>query len=475
MKPFTAACLGLVLILAGTNRAASQDAEPALILRSCAERTNPSNRAGAVRAMAKTGPEVATTFPALVALLGDKDNAVRLEAVRALGHILVHDEGNDTPTKGGPRRHLDVKARAAAVPALTEALKGPDQDVCFHAACALVQIEPANKAARAVLEEQLPTLLKLLKHDDRDGKLVAARALRHLGADAATAVPTLFRAEGLDKPTTAAVLEALEAIGPTAVPFLGKVLKEGDKHEREKAVAVLSRIGPSARDVVIPVLSEALTDGDVRMPAAIALRKLGPDHQPAVRILTAAAKDANKLVRRRALWALDRRAAVWVEVLKDKDKDCRLAADDVLRFDQPPYGSELAAEEHYRFVAAEALAGMGRTARDVIPDLTEALKDPNRDVRFYAACALVRIDSENKASVKLLVEELPNLVELLRADDGRRVIFAADVLGGMGAKAEPAVGALREVVAHPRQWAVPGLAAEEAIRKIKPEGGKPRR
>jgi hypothetical protein len=125
-------------------------------------------------------------------------------------------------------------------------------------------------------------------------------------------------------------------------------------------------------------------------------------------------------------------------------------------------------EEGYRFAAAEALVGVGPDAKAVVPDLIEALKDRNRSVRFYAACALAQIDPENKAAAAVLVGELPALIALLKDFDGRRVAFAADVLGCLGSKAEPAVPALREAVAHPRQWAVPGGAAMRALRKIRP-------
>jgi HEAT repeat protein len=330
------------------------------------------------------------------------------------------------------------ETKAVGVADLTEALKSSNRDVRFYTACTLVQIEPGNEAAHAVLKVELPALGKLLEAEDVESRVFAAKDLGCLGADAETAVPILFHTRPLAKRDAYAVTDALEAIGPAAVPFLSKALKEGDNPR--KVVGILARIGPKV------ILA----------------------HEVDVQALTEAVKDRNKEIRRAALLALGRPAAVWVEVLKDKDKDfCWEAAEALDYYRERGRAFTTGCEEYYRFAAAHALVTVGPDARTAVPALTEALKDTDRDVRFYAACALVQIQPENKAASALLLGELRALIKLLKDGDGRRVAFAADVVGCLGAKAEPAVPALREAVAHPRQWAVPGRAALRALMKIR--------
>jgi HEAT repeat protein len=361
-----------------------------------------------------------------------------------LGLSLIGPSANRAACQGPKSASAAVKrlphTRAAGVADLTEALKSSNRDVRFYTACALVQIEPGNEAAHGVLKAELSALGTLLQAEDVKSRVFAANVLRCLGADAEAAVPILFHGRPLAKSDAYAMRNALEAIGPAAVPFLSKALKERDNPR--KAVGILARIGP---EVILA-------------------------HEVAVQALTEAVKDRNKHIRRPALLALGRPAAVWVEVLKDTDNDFCWAAAEALDHYRECGRALLVGkrwEQYYRCEAARALVGVGPDAKAVVPDLTEALKDPNRDVRFYAACALIQIEPGNKAAAALLVGELPVLIELLKDGDGQRVAFAADVLGCLGAKAEPAVPALRDVVAHPRQWAVPGGAATGALMKIR--------
>src|SRR6266478_9592524 len=48
-----------------------------------------------------------------------------------------------------------------------------------------------------------------------------------------------------------------------------------------------------------------------------------------------------------------------------------------------------------RRLAAHALAEIGRTAREAVPALTEALRDSESFVRVWAAAALARVEPEN--------------------------------------------------------------------------------
>jgi HEAT repeats/HEAT-like repeat len=56
-----------------------------------------------------------------------------------------------------------------------------------------------------------------------------------------------------------------------------------------------------------------------------------------------------------------------------------------------------------RRLAAHALAEIGRTAREAVPALTEALRDSVSFVRVWAAAALARIEPENPDAILALV------------------------------------------------------------------------
>ena len=55
-----------------------------------------------------------------------------------------------------------------------------------------------------------------------------------------------------------------------------------------------------------------------------------------------------------------------------------------------------------RRLAAHALGEIGRTAREAIPALTEALRDPVSFVRMWAAAALARVEPENLDAIPAL-------------------------------------------------------------------------
>src|SRR5262249_48551504 len=55
-----------------------------------------------------------------------------------------------------------------------------------------------------------------------------------------------------------------------------------------------------------------------------------------------------------------------------------------------------------RRLGAHALGEMGRMAREAVPALTEALRDPVSFVRVWAAAALVRVEPENLDAIPAL-------------------------------------------------------------------------
>jgi HEAT repeat protein len=80
-----------------------------------------------------------------------------------------------------------------------------------------------------------------------------------------------------------AAADALGRMGPAAVPALIQALQNPDVSVRRKAVEVLGRVGPDAKDAV-PELVKLLDDPDedVRKSAARTLGRIGPPAQDAV-------------------------------------------------------------------------------------------------------------------------------------------------------------------------------------------------
>ena len=56
-----------------------------------------------------------------------------------------------------------------------------------------------------------------------------------------------------------------------------------------------------------------------------------------------------------------------------------------------------------RRLAAHALAEIGPAAREAVPALTKALRDPESFVRMWAAAALARVETENPDAIPVLV------------------------------------------------------------------------
>jgi HEAT repeat protein len=170
--------------------------------------------------------------------------------------------------------------------------------------------------------------------------------------------------------------------------------KTGDLVERQGAVWAYTEMGADA----VPFLAEALNDQQLtncRLWAAYALRKIGPDAKAAEPQLELALKDDVSYVRVEAagaLWAIsEHKAAIpaLIELLKNEDAGVR-------------------------YMAAESLERIGPKAKEAVPALTEALKDPGqasfssptateyKAISDEAAKALKNIDPEaaKKAGIK---------------------------------------------------------------------------
>ena len=191
LKPLSAAAALLVLtLLSLICRSAADDKEPvykgkplSAWVEQLADR-NATARQEAAEALGQIGPAAKPAVGALIAALGDADDAVRDAAAEALAVF-----GKD------------------AVGPLTAALK----------------------------------------HTDASVRRGAAAALGHMGPDARDAVPALIAMvkNDADSDVREAVVPALGSIGPdakAAAPALRDALTDKEQHIREAAAAALKRI-----------------------------------------------------------------------------------------------------------------------------------------------------------------------------------------------------------------------------------------
>jgi len=334
------------------------------------------------------GPAAARVSPALVRLLDDEDDEVRIRAIRALEHIrqedavpglirALKDENTDvrraaTTTIGW----FDGRAREA-VPALVEALKDENRDVRVNAIGALDSIFNVSEFD-SVAPDVIPLLLEALKDKNTSVRAHAAGALGGIGHKANVAVPALIEAlKDEEAEVRRSAAKALGRIGPgakEAAPVLIETLRDDDLGVRLKAIRALANVGLEAAEV-FPALGQQMKDedDDIRLSTIEALQDIGPAAKVAVPALMGALKDENERVRYRAAEALG--------AIGPDAKEAVLALIETLSSDsaQP------------RINAAKALGEIGPAAREAVPALIHALEDTESGVQSYSHWALEHI------------------------------------------------------------------------------------
>jgi HEAT repeat protein len=229
-------------------------------------------------------------------------------------------------------------------------------------------------------------------------------------------------------------------------------LQSDDYLERRKAALVLGVMGTKAKGA-IPALTAALQDeAEVRREAAFALSKIGPDAAPAIpAVIEAVAKEPGF---REDI--LERYAEILVG----------------LGPDAIPELAKALKHKHFgtRFCAANALARFGRKAKEAIPALIEALKDPTtqaaaRDVwlsSFFTrpdwmlfhqiAAALGEMGPDAHEAVPVMLAALQNGVGPVfnRGQPLRRIPYRDGVLGALG-NIDPDLAALAQAYPSPFQ------------------------
>lgn len=395
---------------------AGKDVVPALI----EAMRKPKARYWSCLVLAEIGPEAAAAVPALTEALKDEDPGCRLQAAVALGEI-------------GP-------AAKAAVPALIAALEEKERSVNYGAAFALGRIgDPQAAAALAKAGEIDDPFLKMVstwasaKINPQDAaqaaaavkvlvaglaseqgfiRQAAARGLFELNAPPDVVRPELLAAlQGADPKVVRHLVDAFALLGAKAVPRAIVALQSEHEEIRNAAVRVLGRIGPAAKEAV-PELAKILAEkhSELRREAAYALAQIGPDSASAVPALLKAAGD--------------------------QDRETVLAA-------------------------TYALGKIGQPAASAKEILGQRLKSEDALVRITAAWATVQVEPTNASAVGAAIAELK--AALTNEHESIRV-HAAMVLGDLGATGKAALPALEKTLSDPSRAV--RSAAQEAISKL---------
>lgn len=235
-------------------------------------------------------PAIAAAVPALTRALRDQDTGVRKAAARTLESLGVH--------------------AAEAVPALKDSLQDGSADVRAAAATALGQVGfAAQIAAEALIRASDDPVERV-----RVAVIVAIARLGHLVPSLQSFVPVLLtRLEDISAEVRSAAASAFGQLGvafssPVVVEALIKTLADAQSHVRTSAARSLGQVGAHKAANAVPSLIQCMKDEDiqVRKAAATSLGRLGNVAVSANSILAEALRDPSNVVREAAAAALSR-------------------------------------------------------------------------------------------------------------------------------------------------------------------------
>ncbi len=397
-------------------------------------------RIGAAKALGAMTEKDA--IPGLIENLGYGDEAVRNEAVEALGLIgkpavtpLAESLGSqDAKIRGGSARALasvgrdsapvapkilerlaaekDVQAQVAmlsslpkvglpaatVVPPLVAMVQSDQEPLRTAAVNAILMVRPADKTV-------VPAVAALLKnpaHTDR-----ATYLLGRFGTDAKAVVPELIAMAAKTGNPSATLTEALAQIGAPAIPALLVQLektKPADLGRTHWIVQVLKSIGISGLQELQDGLKSP--NATVRLASLGVISELGIDAREARADILKLAGDPEPLVRAAFLGAavaLDASPRQTLEKLEAAMKD---------------------KEPVVRAAAADAAAALGKEAEPIAAQVTTLLGDPESKVRVAALNAAAKLGSKDPQLATRLVACL---------DDPASRAAAANALAGLGA------------------------------------------
>jgi HEAT repeat protein len=453
---------------------------------------NPALRQLACNVLGNAPGEVRRVVPRLAERLKDENVGVRMSALNSLSHygsagraavpqVIDLYKSNDTPDHlrficlstltqigaGDPAvkplavEALDNKnpmARAQAVvllqavdpqhpQLLPRAMKALEEPTGTHLALQVLQrMGPAAAPAVETLRQ------RLRKDPNVYNRMQIATTLADIGPAARVAAPELVELLKERNPSTRhAVLQAVHRLGGAdsgkLIPALMDLAREEQGYTRGLAFDLLGEQGPAAAEAVPMLLDELRKpQGGLHEQAARALGRIAPER---------ARKDGPALVERWKQSGINELYWARLACLLDPgNKEAMKLLRRTVRRNDPSKWVE-------RQLAAEALAALGTAAKDAAPDLDEALRDKQPQVRLSAAWALWKVNPQDaEPSVRMLAK-------LLNSEQTQFVRQqAAQRLREIGPTAREALPALRELRSSPDQLL--RTVSEAALRAIDP-------
>jgi HEAT repeat protein/S1-C subfamily serine protease len=390
----------------------------------------PQRRAEAARAIGTIGIQARSAIPNLLEAIKDSDRNVSTAAMEALGKL--------------------GSASDVVLPELiSKSLNDSDKRVKLYAARAIGKMGAAGVSA-------IDPLIELTRDNDPELHNEALLALGRVGAGNREKVfPILFGQlkDAKDKPTRTLLAEAISHLGePTVneIASLRENLEHPSSEMRVYCTHALGQLGSLSKDAV-PVLTKILKHEDkpTAIAAADALGKIGADAKTAIPALLEALQDNNH-----ALSKASTEALVLIAGLTKTEGGFAKADIAILA------GALKNSHAHVKTGALAVLGILGQDAKDAIPQLGLALKDPDKSIRIQAAQALEKFAPAEKGP-------LPSLIETLKEKDQdtelRVVVIHA--LGQYGTQAKDAIGPLDDILlkAYKDKLAVELLVILEAI------------
>jgi HEAT repeat protein len=430
---------------------------------------DPDTRTRRLAAEALGKQKVEAAVPALVDLLKDKNVGVRDAAIKALAAI-------------GPK----------SVSALAGVLEG--EDAARDAA--LAALERLGVGAKGAVD----ALTRTLKGKKTDIRIRAAVILGKIGADAKSALPTLFETaketanvgpiirRNLPSGVAAAAIEAAlkidpncgEALAKAVLPDLTAALKSKDTATLQAVGSALAKLGKHAKSV-LPELEEAQkrADGFAEYAIRDAIVAAGGD---ATKLIAAVVRDTKAPLdaRLRAISSLRYSSSPSVaaittltDALKDSEPGIRAAAADAIGSLSADVSSAiptllaLLEDEEVEKAAAQNAPGailplipyvLGKIGKDAAPGLAEVLKDQKQKplTRYYAAVALGNMGAKAKVARPVLEGCLNDKYLVVAIESAG----AYAQVGGDTAKALPIV---RQGLRHDSSFVI-GVATSAAER-----------
>ncbi len=326
---------------------------------------DPTIRMQAALALAQIGPDAEPTVPALSKALRDKLEAVQYAAAYALGMIGSQE----------------------ALPALKKAATSQDALVKLLATWAIAKSDPDNKVATA---KAVDVIVAAMEDKRPEVRQAAARALWDLKPPQDKIGPALSEALNDDDPEIVShVIDSLASLGDKIAPRVNAALQ--DPKRRGKALAIVQRMGPEAKDCVPELVTLlAQSDEDLKVDVLTALSSVGPG-----------------------------------------------AADAV------PDISKSLSDDSERVVSAAciALGRIGLASETAVPTIDKLLKSKSAYVQAASAWSSAQIQKDPAAVAKKI---LPLAIKLLKSPEELVRLEAAEALGTLGPAAKGAIGALKQ-------------------------------